>query len=81
MAMPLGIYKVIGVDEYVVGAEQGGLFVTSEVLDAEDVEDLIMEEMLLEDYELDAERARPASDFEHIPHARWVEIAATEVKE
>lgn len=75
MPVPLGIYKVVDVDEYVIGCESEGMFLTSEILDADDIEDLITEYFSLYDYELTPERARPIEDFSYVQPEKWVEIA------
>lgn len=79
MSIPPGIYRVDGTDEYVVAAEAGGMFMTSETLDSEDIEELISGQMDLTDYALSSERARPVSKFTLIPYEKWIEIPGVEI--
>lgn len=80
--MPLspGIYKIDSTDDYVVGAELGGMFMTSEVLDADDIQELIAGDMELADYDLTDERGRGVAAFTLVPYEKWAEIAGTEVE-
>ena len=81
MVKPLGIYRVIDTDDYVVGAELGGMFMTSEVLSPDDVEDMIIGNMDLSDYHLTDERDKAITQFEEVPYEKWAEIAGTELAE
>lgn len=74
-----GIYRVSGTDDHVVGAELGGMFMTSELLNAEDVEDLITGAISLLDCVLTDERNRAVVEFELIPYEKWVEIEGSEI--
>lgn len=80
MTLPPGIYRINGVDEYVVGAEAGGMFMTSEILDSDDIEDLITGEMDLVDYDLSTERAKTIAAVTLVPYEKWPEIAGTDVE-
>lgn len=79
MTLPAGIYRINGVDEYVVAAESGGMFMTSEILDADDIEELIAGNMDLIDYELSSERSRDVTNFTLVPYEKWAEIAGEEI--
>lgn len=80
MSLSPGIYKINGTDDYVVGAELGGMFMTSETLDSDDIEELIAGNMELADYELSSERRRGISEFTFVPYEKWAEIAGVEVE-
>ena len=81
MTVQPGIYRINGAEEYVVASEVGGMFLTSELLDSDDIEDLITGGMKLADYALSTERTKAISDFTFVPYEKWAEIAGVEIKE
>ena len=74
-----GIYEVTGRREYVVGAEVGGIFMVSEILDADDIEDLITNGLVVSDYDLSSDRAQAVPTFREVPYEKWAEIAGSEI--
>lgn len=79
MTHPLGIYQIANTQEFVVAEERGGMFMTSETLDIDDISDLAMGQMESSDYELTPERSRPVHDFTEIPFEAWADIAGVEL--
>lgn len=80
MTLSPGICGIDGTDEYVVGAEVGGMFMTSEILDSDNIEDLITGEMDLVDYDLSTERAKTIAAVTFVPYEKWPEIAGTKIE-
>ena len=75
-----GIYEISGERKYVVGAEVGGIFMVSETLDADDIEDLITNGLVVSDYDLSSDRAQAVPTFREVPYEKWAEIAGTEIE-
>ncbi len=74
------LYKINNTEDVVVADDaqikDGGSWLSSETLDAEDIEDLINEEMLLNEYDITEDLAADIIKFELVPQSEWAKLIA-----